>query len=1665
MANSGWSSRVSVWLVSLVLLCASWAPAGAQAMLEAPVNPDFQREETRSPGGTYGYRPSPVDWSHLRSGHLSTRAILPATYDLRAQGRVTAVRNQNPAGTCWAFGALASLESCLQPGETADFSENHMKNTSGFDLHPNNGGGNRDMVTAYLARWSGPVYESDDPYNPSTTTSPAGLVARKHLQNVIYLPDRTGPTDNNAIKQAVMTYGAVMTLYYANSNYFKPETHGYYNPDTTSVNHAVAIVGWNDNFSAANFINTPPGNGAFIVKNSWGSAWGEGGYFYMSYYEPTLRQNTVYYEVEAVSNYSRCYQYDPLGMVSSTGYGNNTGWLANIFTAAGSDLISAVGTFAQKPDSTYQLSVYLDPTNGPIGGTPVATQSGTFTDAGYHTVSLNSPVMVMPGQRFSVVMRITTPGYNYPIPVEKPFTGYSSAASATSGQSFISSSGNSWTDLTQSAANANVCLKAFAQPGSASGPALTAVSLAATPASPQAAGASVTLAATPTGGASVLYKFEANLNGMWTTLREYASGNTAAWTPGMPGLYSLKVSAYDAGDPDTVVTKTLSYTVLEPLSAVALDASLSSPQGLGQTIRLSATKTGGASVQYRFIVSSNGGASWTVLQDYNTAADYDWTLAAVGEYLCKVFAREGATGVPVGSETMPFTIASVPTAVALAASPASPEPAGAEITLTAAKTGGAATVQYRFEVSANGGASWALLQNFSTAASVAWAPQDAGSYLLKVTAREPAMPDVTVTDTLAYSIVEPLSAVALAASLPAPQPVNKAVRLTATKTGGASVQYQYAASTDGGATWTVVQAYTATAYEDWTPAVPGSYMLKVAAREGAAGMPVESAPIAFTVAPAPPTAVALAASPVSPQFENTAVTLTAAKTGGTASVQYQFEVSANGGAGWTILQAFGSAAVETWTPQAAGAYLLKVTAREPMLPALAVSGTLAFTVVQPLSAVELTASPASPQPVKQTIRLNAERTGGVNVQYQFYVSTDNGVTWSILQKWTTASYKDWKPSAIRDYLLKVEAREGAAGVPVTSSACSYTITPAPPTAVKLTVGPASPRTVRTPITLKASKKGGKYVEYKFEASTNGGASWITLRDYNALATAGWTPAAAAGYTLRVSARESMLPGVVVTATVPFTIAEALTSVALSSAQARLQTKSTRIQLSATPAGGANVQYLYSVSKNNGLTWSTLRKWNNVAAYNWSPSATGEYLVKVSAREDKTGTPFNSSTLAFTIAPKPPTAVSLSASVRSPQLINTPVKLSAKKKGGSLVQYQFEASENNGATWMVLQGYGSAGVCYWQPASPASYLVRVTARETAYPIAPVTGSLAYVIAPPLSAVALNPVQASPRAVNQPIPLTAEANGGASVKYQFSLSSNDGATWSVLQKWSDQPTKIWKPTRVGTYQLKVAAREGSNGVPVESAAVQYKINVLSQEPAPVWNVNLIARTGVETARISIGESEVTPAVVVADEPGSAMAVYLEQLGQPALAAEYRMRSVGRQQWQFVVKRNPEAADFTDIVLTWPEIGKAPREISFTLVDLTTGARRYMRTSAYYVIPASRGAGDHRFQIIASREPSVPLQIVGLAPESTRAAGTRVSYTLTRPAQVMLTVRALSGRVVYRLAMPEAQAAGLNTLMWDGRGTGGINLPGGAYQFELVASDAEEYRIRALTLVTLR
>jgi C1A family cysteine protease len=473
----------------IVQNCTFSAESMAEPMIEtAPMNPDFLEDqqpgsiETFSFVSSYGqllgtgYKPSPVDLSGLASSEGrpllgASGSDIPAVYDLRKEGKVTAAKNQGKDGSCWAFSSIASLESYIlgKEGKNYDFSENNMKNLisksyfQGFDLTAEDGG-NAFISTAYLSRWSGPVNESEDPYSDSSSYSPTGLSVQKHVQEALFLPKKTEPLGNEILKKAILNYGAVYSTMYWNPGYYQQRNYAYRYTGNLAVNHAVTIVGWDDSFDRNSFTQVPPGNGAFIVKNSWGDTWGDDGYCYISYYDTKLGYNeNAAFTAESQDNYDHVYQYDPLGWIVSKQYeGSLVAWGGNVFSSERNETLKAIGFYTTDLNTAYELYVYKNPVSGPVnsGQRYFVKESGRYSLPGYHTHVLNSAVPVHAGERFSIVIKFTNPSALGPLAVEEPIARYSSKAQANPGESYVSPNGVRWEDISSNS-EANLCIKAF----------------------------------------------------------------------------------------------------------------------------------------------------------------------------------------------------------------------------------------------------------------------------------------------------------------------------------------------------------------------------------------------------------------------------------------------------------------------------------------------------------------------------------------------------------------------------------------------------------------------------------------------------------------------------------------------------------------------------------------------------------------------------------------------------------------------------------------------------------------------------------------------------------------------------------------------------------------------------------------------------------------------------------------------------------------------------------------------------------------------------------------------------------------------------------------------------------------------------------------------------
>lgn len=389
--------------------------------------------------------------------NLKAAAPLPASYDLRKTGLLTSVKDQGQVDDCWAFSAIASLESNLLRIEnnTYDFSEINMATHNDINNDANYGG-NNEIATSYLVSWKGPVNELDDPYptDPNNIIIRNGLKESKHVQDVIFIPDRLNSLDNSELKQAIMNYGAVSSsLYMDEYSYLNSAGDAYYNYGSTLNNHAIDIVGWDDNYSKNNFAATPAGDGAFICKNSWGTDFGDGGYFYVSYYDVSIGyDNAVYDGIESVYNYSKNYQYD-LQYSGTASYGQNN-WFSNVFTAgvdsSNQEVLEAVSFYTDKENTSY--SVYAESDYASNKFTKLSSNlmaSGTIAMPGYHTVKLSKPLTLNSGKQFAVAVSVS--GSTIPLDYDRP----------SNGNSFTSYDGNQW-----AAYGKTIDLKAFTNEGS-----------------------------------------------------------------------------------------------------------------------------------------------------------------------------------------------------------------------------------------------------------------------------------------------------------------------------------------------------------------------------------------------------------------------------------------------------------------------------------------------------------------------------------------------------------------------------------------------------------------------------------------------------------------------------------------------------------------------------------------------------------------------------------------------------------------------------------------------------------------------------------------------------------------------------------------------------------------------------------------------------------------------------------------------------------------------------------------------------------------------------------------------------------------------------------------------------------------------------------------------
>ncbi|MBQ9358484.1 MAG: Ig-like domain-containing protein [Abditibacteriota bacterium] len=513
------------------------------------------------------------------------KGSLPASYDLRDEGRVPAVRDQAHFGICWAFAGVGGMEGnylTRHPNTKIEYSTfNLVRWCNGPFGSTLNSGGNYMKSTAYFAQLQGPRYESEDPIDYSLSKNsvppaPSGSTyIRGYITGAEYVPANNyfgdseiwdGSSLNTAamdhIKELIRDKGAVEFAYYSDNDSYLTRTYSggtaYYCNAEKSTNHEILIIGWNDNYSKYNFKTTAPGNGAWLARNSWGTDWGDDGYFWISYYDNSAEQYAKFTLTEDTSIYNRFFYKEQKGCTSGA---KTWTWARADYKPADAAKLVDAATYVLAGGRNVTCYVY-------VNGTLKKTLTKYIEWPGYYLFRVN--VDYAASDSVSVRFKYDTSAEDgvYYIPV-------CNDASYCSSGSYVSKDGSEWKDtLTLWSSKYAVCIKMYCLvPVPVTGISLNA--------------SSVTL------GTGKTYSLKATLKPSNATNKSvvWSSGNTAAATVSSSGVVTGKAAGtavITAKTSDGGYTATCKVTVQQSVTGVTLNYHSIMPD-VGDTRTLVAT--------------------------------------------------------------------------------------------------------------------------------------------------------------------------------------------------------------------------------------------------------------------------------------------------------------------------------------------------------------------------------------------------------------------------------------------------------------------------------------------------------------------------------------------------------------------------------------------------------------------------------------------------------------------------------------------------------------------------------------------------------------------------------------------------------------------------------------------------------------------------------------------------------------------------------------------------------------------------------------------------------------------------------------------------------------------------------------------------------------------
>lgn len=723
---------------------------------------------------------------------------------------------------------------------------------------------------------------------------------------------------------------------------------------------------------------------------------------------------------------------------------------------------------------------------------------------------------------------------------------------------------------------------------------------------------------------------------------------------------------------------------------------------------------------------------------------------------------------------------------------------GQTATLSATVTNGTAPIKYKFESAASGSTSFTTVQAESTSSSCSYTPSAAGTYTLRVTAKDnsgkTAVSNVTISVSPKLSVSLSISSNTLT--------LGGSITFTAQSSGGTSpYTFSFSIMEPGSSSYTTLTEFSSLKTYSYTPKNAGTYQVRVSCK---GGNDVTAYNTAGFVVNAPALVNSSTISTTNITLGNSA-TVTGKASGGVSPYTYAYYYKNSSSSSWTTVSAFSSKTSAVIKPTAAGTYTVKVTVKDSAGTTTDKTFSLIVTNVTPLT--NLSTVSATSIAAGNTVTVSGKATGGTSpYKYAFYYKKSTDTAWKTIgTEFGTETSGTFKATPAAVFNVKIIVKDNKS----TTAEKTYDVT-ATSTLANNSVLSASVLPAGKAVTITGKASGGtspyKYAFYYKRAENS---SWKLLgTEYGTATTASFTPASSGSFDVKVNVKDNI--GTVVTKKLTYTAAEPLVN--SSTINTTKAVVGGSVTLTAKISGGTSpYKYAYYYKKTENSTWKVIgTEFGTAATATFVPQAAGTYDICIKGK-DSTGT-LSSKTLSLSVSD----LANKSGVNYSKVGVGTYIAVNGKAEGGTApYKYAFYFKRAVNSNWNTIgTEYGTAATGEFKPTAAADYNIKINIKD----------SVGYVATKILTVTATDlentsTISASKVGTGTPVEISGKASGGKSgYTYAFYFKRATNTNWSTLgTAFGTATTATLTPTAVADYNIKVIAKDANSAVSVKTFTV--------------------------------------------------------------------------------------------------------------------------------------------------------------------------------------------------------------------------------------------------------